>query len=355
MTPQAFSTAVLNWFDQFGRKTLPWQQDISPYRVWVSEIMLQQTQVATVLGYFSRFVERFPDVYALAAAPEDEVLHLWTGLGYYSRARNLHKTARWVVSEYGGVFPCSVAELTDLPGIGRSTAGAIASIAMGIRAPILDGNVKRVLARYLAQEGYPGDPAVSRQLWAVAENLTPTERVNDYTQAMMDLGATLCTRSKPRCGQCPLQGACKAHLQGKATAYPQPKPRVLVPVKKRVMPLFICGQSVLLYRRPSSGIWGGLWSLPELESVAGVPEWAAQHQLRVEGEPYELEPLVHRLTHLQLEIVPYRVQVSGQTECMVETGWVWYNLNAPPSLGLAAPVKKLLARAAQWLQAGVVS
>ncbi|HWD32863.1 MAG TPA: A/G-specific adenine glycosylase, partial [Pseudomonas sp.] len=199
MSPEQFSSAVLEWYDRNGRHDLPWQQGITPYRVWVSEIMLQQTQVSTVLNYFDRFMQALPTVQALAEAPEDEVLHLWTGLGYYTRARNLQKAAKIVVEQHGGEFPRSVEQLTELPGIGRSTAGAIASISMGIRAPILDGNVKRVLARYTAQAGYPGEPKVANQLWATAERFTPQQRANHYTQAMMDMGATLCTRSKPSC------------------------------------------------------------------------------------------------------------------------------------------------------------
>jgi A/G-specific adenine glycosylase len=211
MRSEQFSSAVLDWYDRHGRHDLPWQQGITPYRVWVSEIMLQQTQVSTVLNYFDRFMASLPTVEALASAPEDEVLHLWTGLGYYTRARNLQKTAKIVVAEYGGEFPRDVEKLVELPGIGLSTAGAIASLSMGLRAPILDGNVKRVLARFTAQEGYPGEPKVAKQLWANAERFTPHDRVNAYTQAMMDLGATLCTRSKPSCLLCPLEKSCEAH------------------------------------------------------------------------------------------------------------------------------------------------
>src|SRR5690606_19461315 len=214
MSPAQFGDAVLAWYDLHGRKDLPWQQRISPYRVWVSEIMLQQTQVSTVLSYFDRFMDALPDVASLAAASEDEVLHLWTGLGYYSRARNLQKTARIVCSEHGGEFPRNIEQLCELPGIGRSTAGAIASLSMGLRAPILDGNVKRVLARYLALDSYPGEPQALKRLWQAAEELTPQARVNHYTQAMMDLGATLCTRSKPSCMLCPLQSGCQARLLG---------------------------------------------------------------------------------------------------------------------------------------------
>src|SRR5690606_6541720 len=209
-----FAQRVLVWFDQHGRKHLPWQQGITPYRVWLSEIMLQQTQVATVIPYFERFIARFPDVQSLAAAPIDDVLHLWTGLGYYARARNLHRCAQTIVRDYGGEFPASVAALSELPGIGRSTAGALASIAHQQRAAILDGNVKRVLARHHAIDGWPGTTQTLSQLWQFAEQHTPDKRSDHYTQAMMDLGATVCTRSKPACDHCPVADSCIAYAQG---------------------------------------------------------------------------------------------------------------------------------------------
>ncbi|MCY1488862.1 Adenine DNA glycosylase [compost metagenome] len=352
MTPEQFSGAVLDWYDRHGRKDLPWQQGITPYRVWVSEIMLQQTQVSTVLGYFDRFMEALPSVQALAAAPEDEVLHLWTGLGYYTRARNLQKTAKMVVTEHGGEFPRDVERLAELPGIGRSTAGAIASLSMGLRAPILDGNVKRVLARYVAQDGYPGEPKVAKQLWEVAERFTPHARVNNYTQAMMDLGATLCTRSKPSCLLCPLQSGCRAHLLGRETAYPVPKPRKALPQKRTLMPLLASRDgAILLYRRPSTGLWGGLWSLPELDDLDALSPLASQHALQL-GERRELPGLTHTFSHFQLAIEPWLVQVEGSAPVVAEGDWLWYNLATPPRLGLAAPVKKLLKRAADVLNAG---
>jgi A/G-specific adenine glycosylase len=352
MSPEQFSSAVLEWFDRNGRHDLPWQRDINPYRVWVSEIMLQQTQVGTVLGYFDRFMDALPDVQALAAAAEDEVLHLWTGLGYYTRARNLQKTARIVVAEHGGEFPRSVAQLIELPGIGLSTAGAIASISMGLRAPILDGNVKRVLARFTAQEGYPGELPVARALWATAERLTPDDRVNHYTQAMMDLGATLCTRTKPSCLLCPLERACEAHLLGLETRYPIPKPRKAVPQKRTLMPLLANqDNAILLYRRPSSGLWGGLWSLPELDDLADLEHLAVQHGLGL-GQPHALAPLTHAFSHFHLAIEPWLVRVEESALHVAEADWLWYNLATPPRLGLAAPVKKLLKRAADALNAG---
>ncbi|WP_447588507.1 A/G-specific adenine glycosylase [Aquipseudomonas campi] len=352
MSPEQFSSAVLTWYDQHGRKDLPWQQGITPYRVWVSEIMLQQTQVSTVLGYFDRFMQALPTVRDLAEAPEDEVLHLWTGLGYYTRARNLQKTAQIVMREHGGEFPRDVEALTELPGIGRSTAGAIASLSMGLRAPILDGNVKRVLARYVAQEGYPGEPKVAKQLWAVAERFLPQTRVNHYTQAMMDLGATLCTRSKPSCLICPLQSGCEAHLLGLEIRYPIAKPRKELPQKRTLMPILANRDgAILLYRRPSTGLWGGLWSLPELDDLDALAPLASQHALRL-GERRELAGLTHTFSHFQLAIEPWLVQVDSPAPGVAEGDWLWYNLATPPRLGLAAPVKKLLKRAADELNAG---
>ncbi len=352
MNPEQFSTAVLDWYDRHGRKDLPWQQAITPYRVWVSEIMLQQTQVATVLGYYDRFMTALPTVQALATAHEDEVLHLWTGLGYYSRARNLHKTARVVVEQHGGEFPRCVEQLAELPGIGRSTAGAIASLSMGLRAPILDGNVKRVLARYVAQDGYPGEPKVARQLWEVSERFTPQERVNHYTQAMMDLGATLCTRSKPSCLLCPLKDGCRAHLLGRETDFPVPKPRKSIPLKRTLMPLLANHEgAILLYRRPPSGLWGGLWSLPELADLAALEPLAERHALSLEARR-ELPGLTHTFSHFQLAIEPWLIRVKPAGHAVAEGDWLWYNLATPPRLGLAAPVKTLLKRAAQELTAG---
>lgn len=352
MNPEQFSQAVLDWYDRHGRKDLPWQQAITPYRVWVSEIMLQQTQVSTVLGYFDRFMSALPTVQALAAAPEDEVLHLWTGLGYYTRARNLQKTAQIIVNQYAGEFPRNVEALTELPGIGRSTAGAIASLSMEVRAPILDGNVKRVLARYVAQEGYPGEPKVAKQLWDIAERLTPERRVNNYTQAMMDLGATLCTRSKPSCLLCPLQTGCQAHLLGLEIRYPIPKPRKALPQKRAVMPMLANHENaILLYRRPASGLWGGLWSLPELENLQALEPLASQHALQL-GERKPLTELIHTFSHFQLTIEPWLVSVTAAPSNVAEADWLWYNLATPPRLGLAAPVKKLLKRAADALNAG---
>lgn len=339
----SFSDAVLTWYDRHGRKDLPWQRNMTPYRVWVSEIMLQQTQVATVIPYFERFMQALPDVRALAAAEPDEVLHLWTGLGYYTRARNLHKAAQRVVDEFDGEFPRDLEQLIGLPGIGRSTAGAIASLSMGLRAPILDGNVKRVLARYHAVEGWPGEKVVHDRLWVIAERHTPHQRVNHYTQAMMDLGATLCTRSKPSCLVCPLQVGCEARMLGRPTQYPGAKPRKQIPVRQCIMPLVMnpAGE-VWLQRRPDSGLWGGLWCPPQLDEPHQLEELVRRQGWQAE-EPQWLEPLRHAFSHFHLDIQPLLVRVTAG-DGVAEAGQVWYNLRQPGRLGLAAPVKKLLQR-----------
>ena len=340
-----FSQPLLAWFDVHGRKNLPWQQNITPYRVWLSEVMLQQTEVETVIPYFDRFTVRFPGVQDLAEAPLDEVLHLWTGLGYYARARNLHKCAQIVCTEFGGCFPDDVDGLAGLPGIGRSTAGAIVSIAFGKRAPILDGNVKRVLARYFAIAGWPGALQVQNKLWQKAEALTPTARCRDYTQAIMDLGATLCTRSRPACNLCPQQTGCLAHANGDQTLYPEKKPRKALPVKAtQMLILHTHTGEVLLEQRPPQGIWGGLWSLPELASGDDALTYC---RLKF-GEPQKLDQwpeLRHTFSHYHLDITPVRVQLSEQPPAISENDrQLWYNPGQPANIGLAAPVKRLLER-----------
>jgi len=344
ISPDAFAGQVLHWFDQHGRKDLPWQQNPSPYRVWVSEIMLQQTQVATVIFYYQRFMARFPTVADLAAADEDQVLHLWTGLGYYARARNLHKAAKQLVSEFAGAFPESVESLESLPGIGRSTAGAIAALAMNIRAPILDGNVKRVLTRYLAVEGWPEQTAIKKQLWEVADTLTPEARVADYTQAMMDLGATVCTRSRPACDSCPLRADCLAHGQGLTDQIPGKKPRKTLPVKTTAMLIFRDADNrVLLEKRPPSGIWGSLFSFPETEEVGSesIPGF-----LSVAPQQHDPMPaLRHTFSHYHLDIQPLLFTIPDTTELVADSDrWLWYPLDHSLQVGLAAPVKKLMSR-----------
>ncbi|PUA28329.1 MAG: A/G-specific adenine glycosylase [Cellvibrio sp. 79] len=343
----SFSARVLKWFDKHGRKHLPWQQDINAYHVWLSEIMLQQTQVTTVIPYFERFIARFPTVKSLAAAPIDEVLHLWTGLGYYARARNLHKCAQMVVKNYGGEFPATVDELAELPGIGRSTAGAIASIAYQKRAAILDGNVKRVLARYHAVEGWPGQSDVVNRLWEIAEEYTPKGRANHYTQAMMDMGATLCTRSKPKCEICPLCEGCIAYAQGNPQDYPGKKSKKALPEKAvQLLMLRNPAGDLLLQQRPAQGIWGGLWSFPELAIDVDASDYATDFFGKV--IEYEVwDSYRHTFSHYHLDITPVLIQLAKTPQAIGEAASHWYNPHQPDALGLAAPVKKLLEKLAQ--------
>ncbi|MBR9912186.1 MAG: A/G-specific adenine glycosylase [Gammaproteobacteria bacterium] len=343
MNNDHFVERVLAWFDQHGRKNLPWQQRPNAYRVWVSEIMLQQTQVATVIDYYQRFMARFPDVQALAAAPVDEVLHLWTGLGYYARARNLHACAKTVVEQHGGEFPATVAELEALPGIGKSTAGAIASLALGQCAPILDGNVKRVLARYFAVPGWPGQSAVQARLWQVAEELTPASRCDNYTQAMMDLGSLVCTRSKPACSLCPLQADCVARLQGNPTDYPGKKPKKDKPVKAvQLLMLRNPAGEWLLEQRPASGIWGGLWSFPELAPEADGRDYCRDVLQAGVTRLQAWSEFRHTFSHYHLDITPLEIEIDSLPAAVGERAVCWYDVHQPPALGLAAPVKLLL-------------
>lgn len=343
--PALFSQRVLAWFDQHGRHDLPWQQDATPYRVWVSEIMLQQTQVSTVIPYFQRFMDRFPTVEDLASADSDQVLHLWTGLGYYARARNLHKAAQVIVTEHGGQWPDSVSELEALPGIGRSTAGAIAALSMGVHAPILDGNVKRVLTRFFAIPGWPEQGKIKNQLWEIAERFTPRQRVGDYTQAMMDLGATLCTRSKPDCEACPLSEDCQAYRQQLTASIPGKKPRKALPVKATAMYILRDPENrVLLQKRPPQGIWGSLYSLPELAPDADIKTLALPDGVQTrQHEVQTLPPLRHSFSHYHLDIQPLQLPASTRRDSIADSDrWLWYPLDHSLQVGLAAPVKKLL-------------
>lgn len=343
---KTFSSCLLRWADYSGRKDLPWQTQPTAYRVWVSEIMLQQTQVNTVIPYYLRFMQRFPDVYSLAAAALDEVLHLWSGLGYYARARNLYHAARLIRDQYRGELPRDIEALQQLPGIGRSTAAAILALSHGERHAILDGNVKRVLARYHAIDGWPGDRRVEQRLWAHAESHTPALRVRDYTQAIMDLGATVCTRAQPACGCCPLRRDCAAHGIGRETDYPAPKPRKTLPVRSAVFLLLQNARGeVLLEQRPPSGVWGGLWSLPECTqtSAANIKRWCRDH-LGYEIDTLKFWPsLRHTFSHFHLDITPARGCVNEIDTAVMEPGRrVWYNMDSPEARGLAAPVKALL-------------
>ncbi|HEV2331838.1 MAG TPA: A/G-specific adenine glycosylase [Gammaproteobacteria bacterium] len=337
-----FGRRLLAWFACHGRHDLPWQKRTTPYRVWVSEIMLQQTQVATVIPYYGRFMRRFPDVKRLAAAPLDEVLHLWTGLGYYARARNLHKAAQLICAEHGGRFPEDFEDVAELPGIGRSTAGAILALSREQRHPILDGNVKRVLTRHGAIAGWPGDKQVEAKLWALAEAYTPRRRVAEYTQAIMDLGATLCTRSNPRCAACPVAEGCRAHAAGRETRYPEARPRKVLPVKCTRMLLVRDGQAVLLQQRPPVGLWGGLWSFPEVAVEADPRDWCRERFGAAPAACIVRPVRRHSFSHFHLDIEPVELRLPKTAARAAEGEERWYRLDKPARLGLAAPVKDLL-------------
>jgi A/G-specific adenine glycosylase len=341
-----FGARVLAWYERHGRKDLPWQRDPTPYRVWVSEIMLQQTQVVSVIPYYTRFMVRFPVVRALADAPLDEVLHLWAGLGYYARARNLHRSATIVCRDYQGEIPTDIELLRRLPGIGRSTAGAILALTLGRRYPILDGNVKRVLARFHAIEGWPGTPQVEASLWQLAEVYTPYHGVAQYTQGIMDIGATVCTRTRPACGLCPLREGCAAHALGQETRYPSPRSRKVLPVREAtLMVVQHLDDGVLLEQRPPVGVWGGLWSFPECPRGQDPRAWC---MTEFGYEPDHLERwsmFRHTFSHFHLDITPVYLRIARVGPGVMEAGSrVWYNILKPQSLGLAAPVKRLLAK-----------
>jgi A/G-specific adenine glycosylase len=332
---------LLAWFERSGRKHLPWQRDATPYRVWVSEIMLQQTQVATVIEYYQRFMRRFPDVSSLAAAPLDEVLHLWTGLGYYARARNLHRAAQLVISEHGGEFPESIAAVQALPGIGRSTAGAILALACGQRHPILDGNVKRVLARHFAIEGFAGERRIERQLWELAEGCTPVEKVAQYTQAIMDLGATVCLRSRPLCAACPLSGSCRARARGLQSVLPTPRPKKTRPQRTAFVVLAFHGGAALLERRPPAGIWGGLWTFPQFDDINAAHRWI-EEQTASDAAAERLAPYCHSFTHFDLTLHPIVVRADSAPRIADPGRYRWYDSRQPAKIGLAKPVVELL-------------
>jgi A/G-specific adenine glycosylase len=340
-TDDSFAVRVLHWAQQHGRSELPWQQRPTPYRVWVSEIMLQQTQVATVIPYYLRFMAQFPDLKTLADAPLDDVLHLWSGLGYYARARNLQRAAQQIRDQHAGIFPTEFDAIADLPGIGRSTAGAILALACGQRHPILDGNVRRVLARYHSIEGWPGDKSVERELWELADTHTPQRDVAAYTQAIMDMGATLCTRVRPACERCPVAEDCRAHQLQRETDFPAARPRKQLPVKRTRMLLLMEGRRLLLRKRPPSGIWGGLWGFPELTPDQEIDAWCQQHFGVSPASRRELSSLRHTFSHFHLDIEPVVLDIAP-TAMQENDGDIWFELTKPPKVGLAKPVSKLL-------------
>lgn len=340
-----FQQAVLNWYEHHGRKNLPWQQNLTAYRVWVSEIMLQQTQVATVVPYFENFIRQFPTVDALATADADKVMHLWTGLGYYSRARNLHKAAKIIVEQYDGQFPDKIDHLCLLPGVGRSTAGAIVSTAFNQRATILDGNVKRVLSRYAGITEWPGTKAVETRLWELADFYTPVTSCREYTQVIMDLGATICTRTKPACNACPVQQSCVAFASGNPVDFPGKKPKKAIPVRKgQLLLLQQPAGSIFLEKRPPAGIWGGLWSLPAYEGT--LEDLTAECQRRYGLSIERITPLDtfrHTFSHFHYDITPVHATVAqseNQTRELIEH--IWYDPQCPAKVGLPQPIKKLL-------------
>ncbi|VAW82105.1 A/G-specific adenine glycosylase [hydrothermal vent metagenome] len=346
-----FSQKLLRWYDKFGRKDLPWQKTQTPYRVWVSEIMLQQTQVATVIPYYQRFMRSFPNLKRLALADQDDVLHLWTGLGYYARARNLHKTAQIIYKEHKGRFPLVVDQLVELPGIGRSTAGAILALSQQQRLPILDGNVKRVFCRMFALEGWPDSPATQKLLWPLAEKLLPKERMRDYTQAIMDLGAMVCTRSTVACEECPMIKDCEAYKTKRVAELPHKKAKIKQPIKSTCMLIIKNNDNdILLEKRPPTGIWGGLWSFPECE-ISEVVDWC-QQQWGIGISHVETMPVIrHTFSHFHLDITPVtvviqekdkKVLLNYQLRVMESDNQLWYNNKLEQRLGFAAPVKKLL-------------
>lgn len=344
---EAFAQRLLDWFALHGRQSLPWQSNPTPYRVWVSEVMLQQTQVATVIPYYARFMARFPDVASLASAPLDEVLHLWTGLGYYARARNLQACAQVVVAQYGGEFPQALQAMMDLPGIGRSTAGAILALSGGQPLPILDGNAKRVLARVFGIAGDPTSTAVLAALWAQADACTPARAVAAYTQAIMDLGATVCTRSNPACTVCPMNAGCIAALEGRQTQLPGRKQKRVRPSREATILIAEIehngSTAVLVERRPPSGVWGGLWSPPQFASASDALAWCRQ-EFGDTPESQLLPPIDHAFTHFDLRLNPLRVRCARTTSVHDAGTHRWYPLEAPPRIGLPQPIRRLFER-----------
>ena len=332
-----FATRLITWQRRHGRHDLPWQNTRDAYRIWLSEIMLQQTQVAAVLRYYERFLERFPSVESLAAAPLSEVMPYWAGLGYYSRARNLHRAAQTIVADFNGQFPPDPAQLLTLPGVGRSTAAAITAFAYGTRAAILDGNVKRVFARHFGIAGFPGEKAIEQQLWAIAERELPNRNIEAYTQGLMDLGATLCTRTQPKCATCPINASCVARRDGRISELPTPRPKKTIPHRILNVLVIVCQNAVLLEERPPAGIWGGLLSLPEI-AEADLP---AQHPSRA-----ALPQVEHGFTHYSLSIKPWRIDLPLRKQLSAAKSYgaaaQWISLNELNQAALPAPVKRIL-------------
>ncbi len=337
---ESFSGRLVAWQRTHGRHGLPWQGQ-GPYQVWLSEVMLQQTQVATVIPYYQRFVASFPNIATLAAASEDEVLVHWSGLGYYARGRNLHKAAKIIVEKFGGEFPRNLEDIVELPGVGRSTAAAICALAYHERRAILDGNVKRVLARYCGIAGWAGEKKVEEELWRWAEALLPQQDVATYTQALMDMGAAVCTRSNPKCVVCPVQEDCIALQSERVGELPAPRPRKAVPQRQAVFLLLMHGNDILLEKRPSSGIWGGLWCPPQFDDEAAARDWFVRSGMEA-SEGKKLESFTHTFTHFRLHITPMKIQLAHKPLRVEQAGRMWLDVKEALGAAIPTPVRKVL-------------
>lgn len=340
-----FAQTLLDWFDGHGRKSLPWQNNKDPYAIWVSEIMLQQTQVDTVIPYYQNFIARFPNIESLANSKQEDVLAYWAGLGYYARGRNLYRGAQLILDQHKGVFPTTLESVMSIPGIGRSTAGAILAFSANQRHPILDGNVKRVLTRFFALSGYPGKKDVENELWGYAENLTPNQRVADYTQGIMDLGATVCVRGNPLCTKCPLADNCQALKRGAQKLFPEPKPKTIRPIRQcRMLVINNHRKEVLLVKRPPTGIWGGLWVFPEITDTKVDPRpWCGQNLNLGIDSPIILGMVKHGFTHFELEITPIQCRLDTKEDRILDgDSFLWYNQNSNTAVAIPAAVKKIL-------------
>ena len=338
----AFAGQVVRWQKRHGRHDLPWQHTRNPYRIWLAEVMLQQTQVATVIPYYRRFLRRFPNLKSLAQAPLDDVLTLWSGLGYYSRARHLHRAAQQIAVRHRGRFPRDFEAMLALPGIGRSTAAAICAFAFGERRAILDGNVKRLFARCFGVEGWPGAPRVEKKLWALAESLLPRAGIAVYAQGLMDLGATVCTRGKPRCGECPLRGRCMARRENRIARLPTPRPRATLLRKRTQMLVLLRGGEVLLEKRALNGLWGGLWSLPEALPGDDIIALCRRRYGADIAPPLPLPPIAHGFTHFHLNIEPARCMVTRLIPAAAEPGTLWLPVEDALGAAIPAPVRRIL-------------
>jgi len=339
--PTTFSNTVLNWYNQFGRKDLPWQKEKTAYHVWLSEVMLQQTQVATVIPYFERFIAAFPTIADLAQADIDQVLHIWTGLGYYARAHNLHKAAKQIMSAYNGHFPIEFEQVLSLPGIGQSTAGAILSLSQNQHFAILDGNVRRVLSRHFAIPGWPGLKTVEDKLWQLSKSVTPKNHVAQFNQAMMDMGAMICVRSKPKCHACPIISTCQAYREKTIKNYPGKKTKLSLPNKTSYFLIIQHQESVWLEKRPTGGIWSGLYCFPQFPTQHELKQFTKQKNIVINNNQ-TLAPFRHTFSHFHLNIIPIYGQFAVIKPTLCEKNGCWYDLQSSRQIGLASPVKNLL-------------